>query len=46
MVLGTLELVIDDHEPPCWCLEANVGPLQEQMFLSAEPSLQVYRKQV
>jgi hypothetical protein len=33
--------VTDSCEPPCGCLELNLGPLEEQsVLLTAEPSLQ------
>lgn len=30
--------VTDGPEPPCGCWESNLGPLQEQVFLTAEPA--------
>ena len=24
--------VMDGSEPPCWCWESNLGPLEEQVF--------------
>lgn len=33
--------VKDSYEPLCGCWEPNSGPLQEQVFVIAEPSLQL-----
>jgi hypothetical protein len=32
--------ITDGCEPPCGCWELNSGPLEESVFLTAEPSLQ------
>lgn len=34
-----LKLGTDGCEPLCGCLEMNLGPLQEQAFLTTQPSL-------
>ena len=39
-VLGLLELSSRDCEPPHVCWRSNTGPMQEQVLLTAEPSLQ------
>jgi hypothetical protein len=37
--LDPLELVTDGWEVPCGCWESNLGPLDEQVLLTAEASL-------
>ena len=37
------DLITDGCEPPCGCRELNLGPLEESVLLTAEPSLKPHR---